>query len=208
MISIQLKQETSQLHTEFEKLLIPPLKNVQSFSDYTRILKLFYGFFSPVEQLIDRYVERNPLPDIAERRKSQLILDDLQSFDLAVDVQPCSNLPEISDTASAFGGMYVLEKSTLGGNSDPASGLMAVPLQAEGDFLLLFKPQVTQTESGGCNPNEALGFEDDGKSYHPRNSFRLWQNLVNHRSHPWNQSQLAAALQLQNALLKYIYKPA
>lgn len=116
MISIQLKQKTRQVHTELEKLLIPPIKNVQSSEDYARILKLFYGFFSPVEQIITLHIQQEHLPDIAERRKSQLIITDLESFDSSADLKCCTNLPEITNTASAFGAMYVLEGSTLGGS--------------------------------------------------------------------------------------------
>jgi heme oxygenase len=54
--------------------------------------------------------------DIRERRNAGFLLDDLRQLGHPADEPACcQTLPEISDTAQAFGALYVLEGSTLGG---------------------------------------------------------------------------------------------
>lgn len=88
-----------------------------------------------------------------------------------------------------------------------ASGLISLPINAEhGDFILGFRPEVTQTVSWGGNPDNAIQLEPDGKTYHPRNSFATYQATVRNTSLPWKQEELEAAETLRNAVLEKIIK--
>jgi heme oxygenase len=112
-IVASVKLFTSNAHQELEALIVPKLSSIQSQDDYHSLLKCFYGYFKPVENVIEQFIDKNILPDIKQRRKATLILKDLDDSD--DDVLLCQDLPEINNTATALGAMYVLEGSTLGG---------------------------------------------------------------------------------------------
>jgi len=86
-----------------------------------------------------------------------------------------------------------------------ASGLLALPLHPENSvYILSFRQEEVQTISWGGNPNEAVQFENDGKQYHPRSSFKIWQETVELRSRPWNESELDVAENLRNLIIQFI----
>lgn len=90
---------------------------------------------------------------------------------------------------------------------DLASGLMALPLNTQqGEYLLGFRPEVLQTVSWGGNPNEAIQLEKDGKTYHPRHSFAIYQETVKHTSLPFHKEEIAAAEFLRNVLIERLLK--
>ena len=72
-----LKKETFAAHTQAEKILAPKLASIQSFDDYASILKMFYGFFHPLETRIKQQIAQDILLDIDERRNALFILNDL-----------------------------------------------------------------------------------------------------------------------------------
>jgi chemotaxis family two-component system sensor kinase Cph1 len=90
--------------------------------------------------------------------------------------------------------------------ADVASGLLAIHLGSNQRYLLLFRPEQIKTVQWGGNPNEALQFEPGGKKYHPRNSFRIWQEQVAGTAEPWQAGQLEAAGYLRTALLEIFLK--
>jgi len=110
-----VKNQTAFLHQEVEGILLPKLQAIRSFEDYALILRTFYGFFYPLEEKIQNYISSDVLPDIAQRRTSSLIITDLANLQFYTPISVCKNLPEINSTATAFGALYVLEGSTLGG---------------------------------------------------------------------------------------------
>jgi len=111
-----LKRETFEEHAKAEKLLAPKLASIQSYNDYAAILKMFYGFFCPLEKRIERHLSQEILVDVHERRNSLFILRDLESIQSSTeDLLLCKTLPGINSSLQALGTMYVLEGSTLGG---------------------------------------------------------------------------------------------
>ncbi|MDQ3279087.1 MAG: biliverdin-producing heme oxygenase [Bacteroidota bacterium] len=111
-----VKNETEKIHADVEGLLLPKLSAIQTTDDYAAILKMFYGYFKPVEGAIAAHVHPEHLPDIGERRNAALLLHDLcQIGHLADHPSICTTLPHITNTAQAFSALYVLEGSTLGG---------------------------------------------------------------------------------------------
>ncbi len=90
-----------------------------SAADYATYLSLLYGFVKGFENIVFPMLLFS-IPDIEERRKSHLLVSDLNM--LAIDE---ASVPVITDyffaevyqsNASALGGMYVLEGSILGGS--------------------------------------------------------------------------------------------
>lgn len=111
-----VKESTKTLHEEVEQLLLPQLTGIRDGDDYAAVLKMFYGFFYPLETNLLHTLTATDLPDLAERRKASSIVQDLQRIGHAEAKIPlCTALPPIQSKAQAFGVLYVLEGSTLGG---------------------------------------------------------------------------------------------
>jgi light-regulated signal transduction histidine kinase (bacteriophytochrome) len=88
--------------------------------------------------------------------------------------------------------------------ADIASGILALPIQAaKGNYLLAFRREAVQTVNWGGNPAEAVQFTADKKTYHPRASFRIWQEKQEHTSLPWDAGQLQLAGQFKNFLRSF-----
>lgn len=115
LISECLKEATRIPHAELEKSMVDMLRQTTTPGAYADLLRLFYGFYKPVERLIDRFVDRNYLPDYDSRRKSAAIINDLAQFQDAYADKLSNHLPVITNSYQAFGALYVLEGSTLGG---------------------------------------------------------------------------------------------
>lgn len=112
----QLKTETLSNHQQLEKNLILRLKGMESKADYIRILQIFYGYFSALEDQINKFIGTEQLPDHAERRKTLSIKNDLLAFQGEIpEKASIAELPEIKNSLQAFGALYVIEGSTLGG---------------------------------------------------------------------------------------------
>lgn len=118
MISERIKSETAVFHQQVEDSpLMKPISEKSITKDqYISILSVFYGYFSGIEQQLDRIKElQDFLPDYSSRRKSERIADDLRQL----GANPISSnnipLPEIKTVSDAFGALYVMEGSTLGG---------------------------------------------------------------------------------------------
>ena len=111
-----LKQETAVSHVRTENILSPTLATIHSFDDYASILKMFYGYFHPLESIIRSYITPGILEDIDERRNSSFIINDLKAIGYSTEsLALCTQLPNINSSLAALGAMYVLEGSTLGG---------------------------------------------------------------------------------------------
>ncbi|WP_157271653.1 ATP-binding protein [Azohydromonas aeria] len=88
----------------------------------------------------------------------------------------------------------------------PAAGVMAISIsQVHRHWILWFRPEVVQTVRWAGNPRKAVS--DDGR-LHPRHSFESWQELLRGRSLPWSAGELAAALELRQALIGIVLRRA
>lgn len=100
-----------------------------------------------------------------------------------------NNLAEVYDNAELF--------------SNVASGMIVLPIDVDkGEYIIGFRPEVVQEVNWGGNPNEAINFEKDNLTYHPRNSFKLWQQVVRNTSAPWRDGEIAAAEGFRNFIVK------
>ncbi len=88
-----------------------------------------------------------------------------------------------------------------------ASGMIVLPIHAEkGEYIIGFRPEAEQQIQWGGNPDEAIQFEADNKSYHPRNSFSIWKQTVKNTSLPWHEQELDIAEQFRHTILEYALK--
>jgi len=115
MIHTKIKEATTKAHQTLEKTVVYQLKQVRSERDYAEVLKSFYVYFQAVEQAIAPFIDANVLPDMAERRNSTYLKTDLEELEAALDQLPTATAPRIVNVAEAFGALYVLEGSIMGG---------------------------------------------------------------------------------------------
>lgn len=122
--------------------------------------------------------------------------EDLQELALWLSVQDIKGLyhttsiSSVNDAAERYKGS--------------CSGLLCLVIDPRRhDFLLLFRREMIETLQWGGNPHERIQFESDGKSYHPRNSFKIWQQTVTGRSARWRKEELILAEVLRNFLYEF-----
>lgn len=116
----KLRSETTVAHHALEenpaaKILMTTNVTLEALHHY---LKCMYGFVSGFEKVVFPILEHS-LPQLNERRKTQLLEGDLHQSIEEKDnfpVMPSSVLTtQYNNHSKAWGGMYVLEGSTLGG---------------------------------------------------------------------------------------------
>jgi heme oxygenase len=111
-----IKEATLTNHQQVEKVLVSQMKSMRSKQDYVDLLHLFYGYFGGLEQQINAYINQSDMPDYAQRRKTEAIANDLKALGSQVPAVAGHNyLPQINNDLQAFGALYVIEGSTLGG---------------------------------------------------------------------------------------------
>lgn len=115
----RLKESTGPVHTGLEAQL-PVLDHGLTLTQYRRLLRVFFGFYMPLESSLD--AGRLPAPlraELACRRKSGWLLDDLlalgESSQAIGSLPLCRAIPPITSKADVFGAWYVVEGATLGG---------------------------------------------------------------------------------------------
>lgn len=115
MLAEKLKENTKIAHIELEKVIVQKIKSIRSIDDYLEILVYFYQFFAPLEKAILPQLKEG-FPDVAQRRKAEWILKDIQFFKPAFRPSYTTSFtPEITSLSQAIGALYVMEGSTLGG---------------------------------------------------------------------------------------------
>ncbi|WP_026898185.1 GAF domain-containing protein [Daejeonella oryzae] len=85
-----------------------------------------------------------------------------------------------------------------------ASGILVIPInQSKSEYIIGFRPEFVKTIKWGGNPNEAINFEEDNKTYHPRNSFKLWKETVKQTSQPWYPAEIAVSESFRSFLYEF-----
>ncbi len=113
--SKRLKLETKEVHSDAERLIIKKLNMINSIEDYIIFLKLFYGFFYPLEILARKYISEEALKDILKRGNTKKLINDIELLPGEKIILLAPSLPPVTNVLQAFGVMYVMEGSTLGG---------------------------------------------------------------------------------------------
>jgi two-component system, chemotaxis family, sensor kinase Cph1 len=172
---------------------------------YTTLVKEIYAAASPDDTMVKsgRIAElfnaeglaiiRNGLVRMWGKTPSE---EDLHELTLWLSVQDIKGI------------YHTTSLSTVNDAAEPyktaCSGLLCLLIDPRrNDFLLLFRPEVVEMLQWGGNPDERIQFENDGKSYHPRNSFKIWQQTVTGRSAGWRKEELLLAEVLRNFLYEF-----
>ena len=116
MLTRDLKENTHQEHQASEKRMILALKRIETNKDYVDMLNWLYGFYAPLEALIQKQLTPDLLPDIDRRNRAEYLLWDIRDLGLLnLEFRICRDLPKIESVEQAIGALYVLEGSILGG---------------------------------------------------------------------------------------------
>jgi len=116
MFTDEIKEATLENHQQVEKVLVTRMKAMRSMNDYTALLQMFYGYFGGLEKMIKPYITSNILADHNDRRKTEALVNDLETLNAGVPTTANeTDLPVITNYLQAFGALYVIEGSTLGG---------------------------------------------------------------------------------------------
>ncbi|MEJ2883658.1 GAF domain-containing protein [Pedobacter sp. GR22-6] len=84
------------------------------------------------------------------------------------------------------------------------SGLLFIPIDSErAEFVVCFRPEVLQDINWGGDPNQTITFDQDGKNYHPRNSFTSWKETVREHALSWRKEELEVAESLRTFLFEF-----
>jgi len=116
MFSDVLKEGTREVHTGLEKKLVAQIRKVGTTKDYIQLLELMYGFYQPLQNQLEPFLDT--IPQLGGRgRQAANILQDIHDLDPhhIPQIQHCKILPDIHSAAAALGALYVTEGSTLGG---------------------------------------------------------------------------------------------
>jgi heme oxygenase len=114
---VRLRQKTLMLHLRL-KQRIDLFHHLKTLEDYRRLLEKFMGFYGTLEiTLAKQFNRRAGGFDFERRRKVPMLVSDLRAlgFKQFTTLPRCASLPAISSTSQAFGCLYALEISTLGG---------------------------------------------------------------------------------------------
>lgn len=120
----RLKNDTAVCHTRLENALDLMRDDLQR-DEYIALLQRFYGYVAPWEDAIGACMPASLRAFFDERRKAPLLAADIADLaalsgeraapDAVPHADALADLPRISDIGGAFGSMYVMEGSTLGG---------------------------------------------------------------------------------------------
>jgi heme oxygenase len=116
----RLKAETAPLHARIEQVvpLLRPGLDRRGYRDY---LARLFGYLGPLEVALQRFAAAfaEDGVDLVARDKSELLAQDLLVLGASaaelLDLPRCRALPATPSLAEAWGCLYVLEGSTLGG---------------------------------------------------------------------------------------------
>jgi heme oxygenase len=146
LLSDQLKARTLAPHQELEKALVQRMRAMRSLDDYIKLLQIFYSYFGALEDRINLYVGSTQLPDHLERRKLESLVKDIQSLGGTLPEKVAAeHLPLIENHLQAFGALYVMEGSTLGGKI--ISQMISKQLGIHNNGLLFFQSYGEQLNS-------------------------------------------------------------
>lgn len=148
-------------------------------SDENNILELFNAGGAIIVQN-GTAAKKGNVPDAQEVEDIVLWLNTKEVDEIYVT----DNLQEEFDYAAEYSGI--------------GSGLMSIPLDVQNsEYILLFRPEVVQTINWGGDPGTRINFEEDMKTYHPRFSFKMWQEKLKGVSASWKKEELEMAENLK-----------
>lgn len=114
MILQKLKESTRQQHEEIEQV-VDVMNRMFKIDDYKDLIGKFRRFYSAYEPTLPIENLRKVGFDYDNRRKLPSLEADVAALGVAATSGSFDELPDVSTVARAFGSLYVIEGSTLGG---------------------------------------------------------------------------------------------
>jgi heme oxygenase (biliverdin-IX-beta and delta-forming) len=118
MIMTKLKEATRDQHENLENT-VDVMGEVFSLDNYKLLLTKFYRFYAAIEPKVAENDLGSAGFDFDARRKTPLLEKDLEALGILEKVKTeiplWDGLPDVSSLSKAFGGIYVMEGATLGG---------------------------------------------------------------------------------------------
>ncbi|MDF0554563.1 response regulator [Kamptonema sp. UHCC 0994] len=90
---------------------------------------------------------------------------------------------------------------------DKASGILAISIslsqvKQKSYQIIWFRPEQFQTINWAGNPQAAIAIDEVGEMQpSPRNSFKLWKEIVQNKSYPWRMEEIQTAAEMRNTLM-------
>ncbi|MGD1847905.1 MAG: biliverdin-producing heme oxygenase [Salibacteraceae bacterium] len=111
----EIKKATKKAHVDLERKVTKEIKQIKTEADYIKMLKVFYHYFQPLSEQIDRFITADVLADKAQRRNASSLKHDIEELGGSISSDASPQLPEITNVHQALGAMYVFEWAILGG---------------------------------------------------------------------------------------------
>ena len=108
-----LRHATRARHTRIDRLM--DLRRLQERPRYGRVLQAFDAFLGPWEQSVALALPARWHRWLHERSRRGFLQDDLAQLALRPLPAPAPEVPRLASTAAAWGSLYVIEGSALGG---------------------------------------------------------------------------------------------
>jgi heme oxygenase len=121
-LSVELRERTREAHVAAEAAfaLDARLVDLRAYGELLIVLRGFYGQAEVALGAVEGWSQLTPPIDVRSRRRAALLDDDLRRLGIAASTWlpgPPPFVPILGDLAAALGCLYVLEGSTLGGQS-------------------------------------------------------------------------------------------
>lgn len=118
MLSDYLKKETAQYHQEIEEKLESNKLFNSTFTDrnYYKMLQVNHVFLKSYEHSIKEFLNEKDLENLALTKLNKLSLIEKDIHELGIEELQTIKQVELVNRAEAFGALYVIEGSMLGGN--------------------------------------------------------------------------------------------
>lgn len=142
MILQKLKETTRRQHEEVEASM-EVMNRMFSIEDYKALIRRFRKFYKGIESRLPIEVLKAAGFDYTERLKMPLLEADSIALGIE-DPEEFEQLPDVSSAARAFGSLYVIEGSTLGGQviSRHLRKHLGITPANGGSFLVSYGTQV------------------------------------------------------------------
>lgn len=190
---------------------------LQTYHDFNSRLNVLYT------QVIENiYTQNNLIKGLAEGSQHPLLMGLMQASGMSIllnkqalhfgEVPNSSQLEDLLLWLHLKDAKRVFHTDSLGTQYDNAGdlelmpcGLLIIPIQSQQDeYILLYRKEYIQTTNWGGNPEERIFFDKDPKIYHPRHSFKLWQEHVKGQSLPWQQEEVQTMENLRSFIFEFL----
>jgi heme oxygenase len=140
---VRLRSETRALHASTERR-IAPAERLHGVGAYAALLAALYPLYASIEERLEPFGDdwralRPPL-DVSRRRRAHLLIADLAELGVAEPWRAGAATPELERFAQAFGALYVVEGSRLGGRVLARQTLAAIGAPAASALSFLRGP--------------------------------------------------------------------